>query len=181
MEYQKLLNESQTKIETLGMILKKEKEQLNSKITDLVEKNESDTTQYEQKLLELRENFELRLKEHEKWNKRLEEENNSLKNIIEIIKVKSEQNLNSKKAKSTKIQGDLSNDVVIDESVASDTRNLLGQLREMMMEMREMKVENLEVQSFHAKEKEVRGWLNFYLKIKNFNIYLKHFVTLIIV
>ena len=140
------------------MILKKEKEQLNSKISDLIEKNESDMKQYEQRILELRDNFDLRLREHEKWNKRLEEENNSLKNVIEIVK--SERNLNPKKTNPTKIKEDLPKDVVVEESVTSETGKILGQLRETMREMREMKVENLVTQTVNVKEKEVRGVLN---------------------
>lgn len=137
------------------MILKKEKEQLNSKISDLIEKNESDLKQYEQRILELKDNFELRLKENEKWNKRLEEENNSLKNVIEIVK--SERNVDPKKAKPAKIKEDLPKDVVLNEPIDSDTRKILGQMREMMREMREMKVENLVSQIINGKEKEVRG------------------------
>lgn len=127
--------------------MKQEKEQLNEKLNLQKEKNEQERQHYEQKIIELKEIFEKRATEHEKWSRKFESENEKLKDVIEIIKKDENLGTFSKKNKmKTEIGPEINKDLML----------LMNQMKEMMKEIKESKSESNESKLLFEKEKELR-------------------------
>lgn len=139
--------ETNAKLETVTAIMKQEKEQLNEKLNLQKERNDEERQSYEKKILELKEIFEKRLREHEKWSKKYEDENGQLKDVIDMIKNDDLPGKPSKKGKGKF------------ETSPESTREMMGilsQIKEMMSEIKDIKSEAVENKILCEKEKELR-------------------------
>lgn len=137
--------ETNAKLETVTALMKQEKEQLNEKLSMLREKSDEERQEYQRKILELKEGFEKRLLEHEKWNKRFEDEHGQLKDMIGLMKSEEKPSLkSSRKQRSPEVFG------------SEEGAGALRQFREMLFELKEARAETLESKALLEKEKELR-------------------------
>ena len=119
---------------------------MNEKLELQKERSEEERQEYEKKIIEMKEIFEKRLREHEKWSKKYEDENGQLKDVIELIK-------NDEIPKSSKkIKGKMESN----PEGSREMMGILGQIKEMMGEVKEMKGEAIESKALCEKEKELR-------------------------
>lgn len=152
MEIEKVMADLSGKNEALTMLLEKEKENTNYYLNELKERFQERRLELERRIIEEHDTWEAKLRDAEKWKKKLQEENDELRSIINLIKA---QGVSGGK-KSEQITEEISRGISkLDSNVARDISFIRETLSSFASEVQNMHQEKFDLRLKYEMEKDL--------------------------
>lgn len=152
MELEKQLADMSGKNEALDQLLKQERENIKLYLADTKERYQEKKMELEQKIGESNETWESKLKDAERWKRKLEDENEDLRSEVKILKI----SLKSGGKQSEQLSQELTRELSkLDSNVGKDVSRISENLESFMTEMKGMQQEKFDLRLKYEMEKEL--------------------------